>query len=145
MNDDRKRRQDLTVSPGSGSITAWLRDVVRQGRLAWRLFWDERVPFWTKTIPPVVLAYILSPVDIVTDLAPGVGQLDDVAILLIGIKLFIELAPQDVVREHLQALGAQIKEWRVVDEEEAEEGEDVVEAEYQISGPEEQLEEREEE
>ena len=64
---------------------------------------------------------------------PGLGQLDDIAVLLLGIKFFIELAPPDVVREHLLALGARIKEWRVV-----EDGEPsvVIEGDYEVKGPE---------
>lgn len=97
------------------ALVAWIQDVVRQARLAWRLFWDRRVPFWTKLIPPLALAYVVLPIDILPDLALGLGQLDDVAVLLIGAKLFIELSPPDVVREHLRALGARIQEWRVVE------------------------------
>lgn len=113
------------------ALVAWVQDVVRQARLAWRLFWDRRVPWWTKLIPPIALAYVLFPIDILPDMALGLGQLDDVAILLIGAKLFIELSPPDVVREHLRALGARIQEWRVV-EGEAKESEPplVVEGEY---------------
>ena len=120
-------------SDDTNAVLAWIRDVARQVRLAWRLFWDRRVPLWTKLIPPTVLGYILLPVDLVPDVALGLGQLDDVAVLLIGAKLFIELAPPEVVREHLRALGARIEEWRVVDEE----GETptVIEGEYQIHGP----------
>ncbi|MFL7790803.1 MAG: YkvA family protein, partial [Anaerolineae bacterium] len=94
-------------------------DIVRQGRLAWRLLWDSRVPFWTKLIPPAVLLYLVSPVDFLPDAALGLGQLDDLAILLIGTKLFIELAPIEIVREHLAELGARIQEWRVDDGKEA--------------------------
>ncbi|MGD2176709.1 MAG: hypothetical protein PVG71_02695, partial [Anaerolineae bacterium] len=62
----------------------------------------------------------------------GLNQLDDIAVVLLGIKLFIELAPPEVVREHLRELGAHIEEWRVVDE-----GEPVVvEGRYSIKGPE---------
>ena len=89
----------------------WVRELLRQARLAWRLFLDPRVPWPTKLIPPVVLAYLLSPIDILPDLTLGLGQLDDLAVLLLGIKLFIELCPADVVREHLKALGAKIEEW----------------------------------
>jgi uncharacterized membrane protein YkvA (DUF1232 family) len=67
--------------------------------------------------------------------APGLGQLDDVAVLLIGIKLFIELSPPDVVHEHLRALGARIKEWRAVEDEEGESSV-VIEGEYELKGPE---------
>jgi len=54
-------------------------------------------------------------------------------VLLLGVKLFIELAPPAVVREHLLALGASIKGWRV-----AEDGEPsvVIEGEYEVKGPE---------
>ena len=52
--------------------------------------------------------------------------------LLLGIKLFVELAPPDVVREHLRALGAHIEEWRVVEEAEGNEPSVVIEGEYQL-------------
>jgi len=99
----------------SGSPVAWIADIVRQGRLAWRLFWDSRVPFWTKLIPPAVLVYLFSPLDFIPDTLPVITQLDDLAIFLIGMKLFIELAPTEIVRQHLAELGARIQEWRVND------------------------------
>ncbi len=100
------------------SILDWLRRTARQARLVWRLFWDRRVPFWAKLIPPAAIAYVLSPVDFLSDIPfLGFNQLDDLAVLLLGLKIFLEVAPQDVVREHLRALGAQVKEWRVVEDE----------------------------
>jgi uncharacterized membrane protein YkvA (DUF1232 family) len=115
----------------SNSPLGWIADAIRQGRLAWRLFWDSRVPFWTKLIPPAVLAYLVSPVDFLPDAALGLGQLDDIAILLIGMKLFIELAPTDIVRQHLAELGARIQEWQVKDTED--EPPQIVEGEFEIT------------
>ena len=133
MNENR---HPMPIKPDeTGALLAWVQDVARQARLAWRLFWDRRVPFWTKLIPPAALAYLFFPLDIIPDVALGLGQLDDVAVLLLGAKLFIELSPPDVVREHLLALGAKIKEWRVV-EEEGDRPPPVVDGEYQITGPE---------
>jgi len=133
MSDDR---HPMPIEPNDTSaILGWLQDAARQGRLAWRLFWDSRVPLWTKLIPPAALAYVISPVDLIPDVALGLGQLDDLAVLLLGLKLFIEVAPPDVVREHLRALGARIKEWRVVEEEEPPV---VIEGEYQLQEPEEE-------
>ncbi len=130
MSEDRRPMR--VPADGEGAIVAWLKDFVRQLRLTWRLFWDGRVPLWTKVVPPAVLAYVLSPVDILPDFPPvGLNQLDDVAVLLLGVRLFIELAPPDVVREHLLALGARIEEWRVVREGES----GVVEGRYEIEGP----------
>jgi len=120
----------------ANAILAWVQDAARQGRLAWRLFWDNRVPSWTKLIPSAVLVYVVSPVDFIpAAVMPGLGQLDDLAVMMLGLKLFIELAPPDVVREHLLALGARIKEWRVVEEEEKEPPV-VIEGEYQLQEPE---------
>jgi len=91
---------------------SWLGDLIRQGRLAWRLFLDPRVSWLLKLIPPAALLYLFSPIDILPDAVLGLGQLDDIAIILLGIKLFIELAPSDIVREHLQALGAGVGRWQ---------------------------------
>jgi uncharacterized membrane protein YkvA (DUF1232 family) len=131
MSEERRPMQ--VPDDDGGAILTWLKEAVRQLRLAWRLFLDRRVPLWTKLVPPVALAYVLSPIDILPDIPPmGLNQLDDIAVVLLGIKLFIELAPPDVVREHLRELGAQVAEWRVVDENEP----TVVEGKYSVKEPE---------
>lgn len=65
-----------------------------QIRLVWKLFKDPRVPLILKSLPVGALVYHLIP----TDLMPGV-VLDDAVVWWIGLKLFVELAPPDVVRE----------------------------------------------
>jgi len=90
----------------------FLADVIRQVRLAWRLLLDWRVPLWIKAIVPAALLYVVSPADIMPDVALGLGQLDDLAILVIGTKLFIELCPPAIVREHMQELLGETN-WRV--------------------------------
>ena len=80
-------------------------NLVRQGRLVWRLLQDRRVPGWLKLIPAAAVVYFLSPIDLLPDLMlPGLGELDDLAILFIALKTFVELAPPGVVREHLEQL-----------------------------------------
>ncbi len=129
MNKNRGRVR--MPEDSDGAIVAWLKDFLRQLQLTWRLLWDGRVPLWTKVIPPAVLAYVISPVDLLPDFPPmGLNQLDDLAVVLLGVRLFIELAPPDVVREHLEALGVRSEEWRVVDEDEAA----VVETDYVVIG-----------
>jgi len=81
-----------------------LADIVRQARLAWRLMLDPRVPLWVKMIVPASLVYLISPIDFIPDVIPGLGQLDDLAIVVIGVKLFIELCPTEIVRQHMQEL-----------------------------------------
>lgn len=79
--------------------------LVSQARLAWRLFTDGRVPSWVKLIPVAGLLYFLSPVDLIPDLAlPGLGEVDDLVILLLALKLFVDLSPSGIVRQHAESL-----------------------------------------
>ncbi len=87
-------------------------ELVRTVRLIWKLFTDRRVPLWTKAILPTTLIYIVSPLDFIPDVIPVLGQLDDLAIALLGVRLFIDLCPSPVVQEHMQALLGESK-WRV--------------------------------
>ena len=66
-------------------------------RIAWRLMWDSRVPFGAKIVPILTVLYVLSPIDLVPDVILGLGQLDDLAIILLGTQLFIAVSPKDVV------------------------------------------------
>ncbi|MDH4207378.1 MAG: DUF1232 domain-containing protein [Anaerolineae bacterium] len=104
-------------SSDSGRAVGLLSEVVRQARLVLRLLKDGRVPVWPKLIIPGVIVYILSPIDLLADPILGLGQIDDVAVLLIGLKLFVELCPTDIVREHLDSLASVIDgSYRVVEE-----------------------------
>ena len=86
-------------------VTDFLKEFVDNVRLVGRLAMDTRVPTWLKVIIPTVVAvYVLSPVDVIPDIIPGLGQLDDLAVIVLGIKLFIDMSPPDVVRQHLNAL-----------------------------------------
>lgn len=76
-------------------------------RLIWRLFRDRRVPWPVKLLPMSTVIYILFLPDLIPDLLLGIGQLDDLTLLLLGMKLFINLAPQDIVAEHRRGLLAQ--------------------------------------
>ena len=83
----------------------FLGGLVRQARLVWLLLKDKRVPVWIKLIPAAALVYFISPIDLLPDLMlPGLGELDDLAIILIALRAFVDLAPAGVVREHLAAL-----------------------------------------
>jgi len=69
-------------------------------RLLWGLCKDRRVSPWSKVFLGAGLAYIVSPVDVIPDVIPGVGRLDDLAIAMLWIKAFERMCPSDIVREH---------------------------------------------
>lgn len=73
-------------------------------RLYWRLLGDRRVPLWPKAVLVGALAYVASPVDLISDLVPLIGQLDDLALLALVGRMFLAWCPADVVAEHARAL-----------------------------------------
>jgi uncharacterized membrane protein YkvA (DUF1232 family) len=75
----------------------------RVARLAWPLLKDRRVPTAVKLVPFIGLLYVLSPVDLVPDFLPALGQLDDLTLLLLSLLLFVGLCPNEVVQSHLEA------------------------------------------
>jgi uncharacterized membrane protein YkvA (DUF1232 family) len=60
---------------------------------------DTRVPLPAKIIIGLVLAYALSPIDLIPDFIPVIGYLDDLVLLPLGIWLAIRLIPRGVWRE----------------------------------------------
>ncbi|MDI7276719.1 MAG: DUF1232 domain-containing protein [Anaerolineae bacterium] len=74
-----------------------LAQIVHEIQLWWRLFRHPRVPAWTKVIPLLTVFYILFPLDLIMDPILGLGQLDDLALFLLGMELFVALSPPDVV------------------------------------------------
>ena len=80
-------------------------DVPRHGKLAYCLLRDERIPAAPKGVLLAALALIVSPIDFPAWL-PVLGELDMLALGVLAVKTFIEACPEDVRREHEEALKA---------------------------------------
>ncbi len=76
-----------------------LRHLPNFARLYWRLFRDRRVSILPKALLVLTLAYVISPFDVIPDFIPVIGEMDDIAVVLSGLWLFIRLCPPEVVRE----------------------------------------------
>jgi len=90
---------NIVVSPSGGM----LRDLVMRLKLILRLMGDKRVNFLLKLLPVATLAYLISPIDLISAI-PGLSALDDNAIVSLGNYLFVELCPPNVVQEHMKSL-----------------------------------------
>jgi hypothetical protein len=75
-----------------------LKDITLRIKLVLRLMADSRVNILLKAIPVVSLLYLVG----FPDLAPG--PIDDAGVIWLGMYLFVELCPPDVVEEHMAAL-----------------------------------------
>jgi uncharacterized membrane protein YkvA (DUF1232 family) len=95
-------------NPIAGGSLLLDRGVIDRLRLTWRLMRDERVTALKFALPALLALYIGSPVDFIPDLFLGIGQVDDVGVVVATILLVSRIvptiAPQDVVQEHLHAM-----------------------------------------
>lgn len=67
---------------------------------------DKRVPWYAKAVAFFVVAYALSPIDLIPDFIPVLGYLDDLILLPIGIWIVLKLVPAGVMAElRLEAEG----------------------------------------
>ena len=60
---------------------------------------DPRTPWYAKTVAAIVVAYALSPIELIPDFIPVLGDLDDLILVPLGIVMAIKLIPTEVLEE----------------------------------------------
>ena len=109
QGDSERSEQEIDPEMESDAVArtkdeGFWREMWHQMRLVWYLIRDPEVPFYLKVLPLAAFIYILIPTDFIPDVFPVVGQLDDLTALIVGGKVFIELAPQRVVAEYIRSM-----------------------------------------
>jgi uncharacterized membrane protein YkvA (DUF1232 family) len=74
----------------------WARELRSQVIALWFCRSDPRTPLAAKLAVGLVVAYALSPIDLIPDFIPVLGLLDELVILPLGIALALKLIPGDV-------------------------------------------------
>jgi uncharacterized membrane protein YkvA (DUF1232 family) len=77
----------------------WARAIRRDTVALWIAARDPRVPWHAKLLAGAVAAYALSPIDLIPDVIPVLGYLDDVIIIPAGILLTVRLIPGGLMEE----------------------------------------------
>ncbi|MBD0254792.1 MAG: DUF1232 domain-containing protein [Cytophagales bacterium] len=75
------------------------RKLKAEGAALYHAYRDHRTPWTAKLLIAFTLAYLLSPVDLVPDFIPVLGQLDDLLIVPLLVTLSIRLIPAEVIDE----------------------------------------------
>lgn len=60
---------------------------------------DPRTPLVAKVLAAVVVAYALSPIDLIPDFIPVIGLIDDLVLLPLGIALVLRLIPPEAMAD----------------------------------------------
>jgi uncharacterized membrane protein YkvA (DUF1232 family) len=102
MNEPRfeLQRQSHTDRGAQTELKEYLLLLPHLATLIWRLTRDSRVPARSKATLLLLGAYVVSPVDLIPDFIPGLGQLDDVVIAAFALDQILNRIPDHIVREH---------------------------------------------
>ena len=68
-------------------LKKWAKQLKRELIALSLAYRDERTPWYAKVVAFIVLAYALSPIDLIPDVIPVLGYLDDVILVPLGILL----------------------------------------------------------
>ena len=69
-------------------------------KLLTRLMRDPRVPIRRKAFIGAVLAYVVSPIDLIPDFVVGLGRLDDIVLVSLAVDHLMQGASEQVILEH---------------------------------------------
>ena len=68
---------------------------------------DPRTPWYAKGLIFLIVAYALSPIDLIPDFIPVLGYLDDLILIPAGIWLAIRMVPPEVLVEARETAATQ--------------------------------------
>jgi uncharacterized membrane protein YkvA (DUF1232 family) len=78
---------------------SWAKNLKRDIGALWLAARDPRTPRLAKILAIAVVAYALSPIDLIPDFVPVLGMLDDIIIVPLGILLLLRLLPVELMQE----------------------------------------------
>jgi uncharacterized membrane protein YkvA (DUF1232 family) len=72
--------------------------------LAVALAREPRIPLAVRAIPPALVLYLATPIDLIPDFIPVIGYLDDLLVVVIGVGILLRFTPRYVLEEHIARL-----------------------------------------
>jgi len=80
-------------------LKTWARTAKRDGLALWFALRHPLTPTWIKAGLLLVVAYALSPIDLIPDFIPVIGYLDEAILLPIAVALLARALPDGVMAE----------------------------------------------
>lgn len=95
--DTDEHSHDLSDEHG---LKGFVSSIPAVGLLLWKLVTDPRVPVKHKVILGGAAAYLISPFDLIPDSIPGVGELDDFAVVVAALDIVLNKTDSEIVHGH---------------------------------------------
>lgn len=92
-----KRPEKRALRGRMGSFLMFLPNMVK---LLGRLLKDTRVPTAEKALFVAAIVYFIMPVDLIPDIFPFIGQVDDIYVIALTLLRLVNRSNENIVREH---------------------------------------------
>jgi uncharacterized membrane protein YkvA (DUF1232 family) len=80
-------------------LRRWAEALKRDVLALWFCYRNPRVPLVAKILAVIIVAYALSPIDLIPDFIPVLGYLDELILLPAGIYVVLRLIPSTVLQD----------------------------------------------
>jgi uncharacterized membrane protein YkvA (DUF1232 family) len=84
------------------NLEAWkrrARQLCAQTYTLYLAYRHPRTPWYAKVFAALIVGYVFSPLDPIPDFIPGVGLLDEMVVVPIGVLLATKMIPREVMEE----------------------------------------------
>lgn len=98
-----RRRRGQTSTPRTGAkrtVMEYIKQLPQFLSLLWGLLTDPRVAVIDKALVAGAIAYIVTPMDLIPDFIPFLGEVDDVYLLMLALRRLLENAGRKVLLSH---------------------------------------------
>lgn len=92
------------------TVMSYIAELPRFLRLLWGLLLDSRVDAVDKLLVAGAIAYIVTPIDLIPDFIPFLGEVDDIYLLMLAVQRLMQNAGRAVLASHWPGDPAELKE-----------------------------------
>src|SRR5436190_10977420 len=97
-HENKLRRREK--SEMKGRLRSFIMFLPNMVMLMGRLLNDARVPMAEKALFAAAIVYVISPLDLIPDLFPFIGQVDDLYVVALVLLRLVSRSDESVVRQH---------------------------------------------
>ncbi len=100
LNAENERTTDSSRGRARKSLLRSIRQIPEYLRLFVGMMRDSRVSTLDRALVVGAILYVLSPIDVIPDVIPFLGQVDDVFLVVLTLTRLFERARREVILDH---------------------------------------------
>jgi uncharacterized membrane protein YkvA (DUF1232 family) len=92
-------RAELKEKSFAETMKVPIKRFLEQFRVIRRALWHPEVPWYAKAVAGCAVLYVVSPIQLIPNFIPIIGQMDDVLVVSLGIRFLRRCVPPHILEE----------------------------------------------